>query len=72
MSSKPWEQYYPEMATAMGIDPSTQKYVPFDITNQTFANNLMDIMLKPREKQGVNFWWIDWQVRDFVREFLYT
>lgn len=41
------------MATAMGINPATQKYVPFDITNRSYAENLHDIMLKPLNSQGI-------------------
>ncbi len=58
---QPWEDAYPEMARAMGIDPATQKYVPFDITSKKFATNYMDILHHPLEKQGVDFWWLDWQ-----------
>ena len=57
----PWEVRYPEMARAMGIDPATKQYVPFDITNKKFATNYMDILHHPLEKQGVDFWWLDWQ-----------
>ena len=58
---QPWEQAYPEMARRMGIDPATKKYVPFDITNKKFAQNYMDVLHHPLEKQGVDFWWLDWQ-----------
>lgn len=58
---QPWETRYPEMARAMGIDPATKKYVPFDIASKKYATNLMDIMLHPLEKQGIDFWWLDWQ-----------
>jgi alpha-glucosidase len=58
---QPWEQAYPAMATAMGIDPSTRKYVPFDITDKKFAINYMNLVLRPLEKQGIDFWWLDWQ-----------
>ena len=58
---QPWEERYPEMARAMGIDPATQKYVPFDITNKKFALNYMNILHHPLERQGVDFWWLDWQ-----------
>jgi alpha-glucosidase len=34
---QPWEDAYPAMARAMGIDPATQRYVPFDITNKKFG-----------------------------------
>jgi len=58
---EPWENAYPDMAKAMGIDPATKKYVPFDITNQKFATNYMDLVHHPLEKQGIDFWWLDWQ-----------
>ncbi|MFT4111253.1 TIM-barrel domain-containing protein [Silvibacterium sp.] len=58
---QPWESAYPAMAKAMGIDPATRKYVPFDITNKKFALNYMDLLHHPLEKQGINFWWLDWQ-----------
>jgi alpha-glucosidase (family GH31 glycosyl hydrolase) len=49
---QPHEKRYPEMAKAMGIDPATRKYVPFNITDINFTTNLMDIMLRPLEKEG--------------------
>jgi alpha-glucosidase (family GH31 glycosyl hydrolase) len=58
---QPWEEAYPTMAKAMGIDPATHKYVPFDITNKKFATNYMNILHHTMEKQGVDFWWLDWQ-----------
>jgi alpha-glucosidase len=58
---EPWENAYPDMATAMGIDPATKKYVPFDITNKKFAENYMNLVHHPLEKQGIDFWWLDWQ-----------
>jgi alpha-glucosidase len=64
---EPWETSYPAMAKAMGIDPATKKYVPFDITNRKFVDNYFDLVLHPLEKQGVNFWWLDWQQQDFTK-----
>ena len=58
---QPWEDAYPAMAKAMGIDPATKKYVPFDITNKKFATNYMDILHHPLEREGIDFWWLDWQ-----------
>jgi alpha-glucosidase (family GH31 glycosyl hydrolase) len=58
---QPWEAAYPEMARAMGIDPATKKYVPFDITDKKFTTNYFNIVLHPLEKQGIDFWWLDWQ-----------
>ena len=58
---QPWEKEYPAMARAMGIDPATRKYIPFDITDKKFAANYMSVMHHPLEKQGIDFWWLDWQ-----------
>ncbi len=56
-----WENVYPQMATAMGIDPQTEEQVKFDITDSKFINAYFDILHKPYEREGVTFWWIDWQ-----------
>jgi alpha-glucosidase len=58
---QPWEKDYPAMAKAVGIDPATKQYVPFDITNKKFAENYFNLVLHPLEKQGIDFWWLDWQ-----------
>lgn len=58
---QPWETQYEEMARAMGIDPETREYVPFDIVDKEFTRNYFDIVIHPLEEQGVDFWWLDWQ-----------
>ena len=58
---EPWEKAYPAMARAMGIDPATRQYVPFEITDKKFATNYMNLVHHPLEKQGIDFWWLDWQ-----------
>ena len=58
---QPWEAAYPAMARAMGIDPATRKYVPFDITDKKYATNYMNLLHHPLEKEGIDFWWLDWQ-----------
>jgi alpha-glucosidase len=58
---QPWEKAYPAMARAMGIHPVSGKYVPFDPTDKHWAESYFDLVLHPLEKQGVNFWWLDWQ-----------
>jgi alpha-glucosidase len=58
---EPWEQAYPAMARAMGIDPATKKYVAFDVTDKQWATNYFNLVLHPLEKQGIDFWWLDWQ-----------
>jgi alpha-glucosidase (family GH31 glycosyl hydrolase) len=58
---QPWEKAYPAMARAMGVDPATKKYIPFDPTNKKWATAYFDLVLHPLEKQGIDFWWLDWQ-----------
>jgi alpha-glucosidase (family GH31 glycosyl hydrolase) len=56
-----WEDAYPEMARAMGTDPASKKYIPFDLLDKKFATNYMNILHHPLEKQGIDFFWLDWQ-----------
>lgn len=56
-----FEEQYPEMAKACDIDPTTKKTVEFDLTDEKFLNAYFDILHHPYEKEGVDFWWIDWQ-----------
>ena len=55
------EDMYEQMALAMGVDPKSEQQIKFDITDTKFINNYFSILHKPYEKDGVNFWWIDWQ-----------
>jgi alpha-glucosidase (family GH31 glycosyl hydrolase) len=66
---QPWDQAYPAMARAMGIDPATKKYVAFDPTDKKWATNYFDLVLHPLEKQGVDFWWLDWQQEPLMTKF---
>ncbi len=58
---QPHEEMYPQVAEAVGIDPATNQYVPFDIVNKKFADAYLDLVLRPLENDGVDFWWLDWQ-----------
>ncbi len=58
---QPHEEAYPAMARAMGVDPATKRYVPFDIADKMFARHYLDILHHPLEAMGVDFWWLDWQ-----------
>jgi alpha-glucosidase (family GH31 glycosyl hydrolase) len=58
---QPHEEQYVPMAKAMGIDPASKRYIPFDIVNKDFAEKYFDIVIHPLEKKGVDFWWLDWQ-----------
>jgi hypothetical protein len=56
-----FEDAYPEMAEAMGVDPSSGLPVPFDPTDPAFLEAYFRVLHHPLEEQGVDFWWIDWQ-----------
>lgn len=56
-----YENQYEAMANAVGIDPKTKKKVDFKCGSDEFWNAYFDILHKPYERDGVDFWWIDWQ-----------
>lgn len=56
-----FEDMYEPMAKANGINPATKKPVAFRCGSDAFWNSYFDILHKPYEKDGVDFWWIDWQ-----------
>lgn len=56
-----FEDMYDDMARANGIGPSTEKPVKFKCGSDKFWNSYFDILHKPYESDGVDFWWIDWQ-----------
>ena len=56
-----FEDMYSEFAEFMGDDPELKKTYPFDITDKKFVEGYFKILHKPYEKDGVDFWWIDWQ-----------
>ena len=56
-----FEDAYAEMATAMGIDPSSGDPIAFDVTDQRFLTAYFDVLHRSLERDGVDFWWIDWQ-----------
>ena len=58
---RPYEDCYDYMATLMGMDPNERRRIPFDIANPKFVESYFDAAHHPHEKDGVDFWWIDWQ-----------
>jgi alpha-glucosidase len=58
---QPWEAQYPAVARALGVDPATEAYIPFGIEERAFARAYFEHVIHPLERQGVDFWWLDWQ-----------
>jgi alpha-glucosidase (family GH31 glycosyl hydrolase) len=56
-----FEDLYPAVAKAMGRDPSKGEPVEFDCTDRKFLDVYFDVLKLALERQGVDFWWIDWQ-----------
>ncbi len=56
-----FEDAYPEMAAAMGLDPDSGRTVAFDPTDPTFMDAYFELLHHPLEDDGVDFWWLDWQ-----------
>lgn len=56
-----YEDMYSDMAKAVGIDSNSKERVPFKCGSDEHWNAYFDVLHKPYEKEGVDFWWIDWQ-----------
>lgn len=55
------EEAYAVMAQALGIDPASKKKIDFDVTSPDFMEAYFQYLHEPLEKEGVDFWWVDWQ-----------
>jgi len=58
----PHETQYEAVAKACGIDPTTEEPVEFDAADPTFLRAYFEEVIHPIEdRDGIDFWWIDWQ-----------
>ena len=55
------EARFADMALAMGRDLQSESHLAFDVTDTAFVRAYFDVLHHPIQKQGVDFWWIDWQ-----------
>lgn len=55
------EEMYEEMAKAMGVDTEVENPVVCDPADPKFIEAYFNYLHHPREEEGVDFWWIDWQ-----------
>ena len=56
-----FEDCYENICGRMGLDPEKRDLVPFDITDPEFLNAYFEEAHHPLEREGVDFWWLDWQ-----------
>lgn len=54
------DQYY-AVAKALNFDTSHGDPIRFDCTDKDFMDAYFDVLKYNLEKQGVDFWWVDWQ-----------
>lgn len=59
----PFEDCYEDFAKAVGFDTTGQHYIRYVGSDKRFMSALFDVALRPLERQGVDFWWLDWQQR---------
>jgi hypothetical protein len=58
---RPYEAMYAEMASRLGLEPSSAETIPFDIADPDFTASYFELLHHPQEEIGVDFWWMDWQ-----------
>ncbi|HEU0227734.1 MAG TPA: TIM-barrel domain-containing protein [Arachidicoccus soli] len=57
----PQERQYASFAKAMNFDTTGHKTIPYVVSDKKYVKTWFDTILNPYEKQGVDFWWLDWQ-----------
>lgn len=55
------EDMFRDMATDMGLNPDTTKVIPWKLEDRNFYKAFAGNFLRPFEKLGVDYWWLDWQ-----------
>lgn len=56
-----YEEQYPALAKSMGVDPQSKQTIPWVNSDKRTMQNVFKDVLGPMEKDGVDFWWLDWQ-----------
>ena len=62
----PHEDHYADFMKALNQDPSTQKTLPFDAGSKKYMDAFFNTVMNPLKKDGVDFWWLDWQQFPFT------
>jgi alpha-glucosidase (family GH31 glycosyl hydrolase) len=55
------EERYAAIARRMGVDPDSELPIDFDPADPVFLEAYLEELHHPREAEGVDFWWLDWQ-----------
>jgi len=54
------EDFFADIRSDMGL-PSDAQVVPWQLSDGRFYETMFEHIIRERERQGVDFWWIDWQ-----------
>lgn len=57
----PHEDMYADFMRAMGKDPASKETITFDAGDRKYIDTLFEFAVAPHEREGVDFWWLDWQ-----------
>ncbi|NMH61492.1 glycoside hydrolase family 31 protein [Alteromonas ponticola] len=57
----PFEDQYPDMLEGLKDKTTVDGWIPYRLADPDWSANYFEHMLRPLEKQGVDFWWLDWQ-----------
>ncbi|MCE0498255.1 MAG: glycoside hydrolase family 31 protein [Methylacidiphilales bacterium] len=57
---QPQEEMYSAFMQAMGRDTNSHETIPFDAGDKHYVDIFYQFSHQPREKEGVDFWWLDW------------
>jgi len=55
------EDHYAEMRSDLGYPSTFTDNIPWKIEDYSFYKSMFNRIIRERESEGVDFWWIDWQ-----------
>lgn len=56
-----FEEAYPLVADKLGLDKENEEPALFNLSDSAFRESYFTDVHHPLEKQGADFWWLDWQ-----------
>ena len=56
-----FENQYEEVCKICKVDPSSKQPVCFSLADENYLRAYFDVLHRPYQREGVRFWWIDWQ-----------
>lgn len=56
-----FEDQYEDVCRICGVDPSSRAPVCFSLKDENYLKAYFDVLHRPYQREGVRFWWIDWQ-----------